>query len=164
MILQNSYYLYASLCTLCYMYVYMYIYVYKMYVQVVCIYVCIVCMYVCMYMWPDLPKGVLYTYSFKTHFSSSFVSNINEPTAHVFNTAEGWTFCFHSGLFLKPVWCPWALRWLPNSPIYHWQADSQLWVTTQLVDGFVYEFSCFAWHVEVKIAPMEAIWLFLVKM
>ena len=33
-------------------------------------------------------KRVLYTYSFKTHFSLPSVSYINAPTAHVFNTAE----------------------------------------------------------------------------
>ena len=36
------------------------------------------------YMWPDLPKGVLYTHSFKTHFSSPSVSYISAPTAYVF--------------------------------------------------------------------------------
>ena len=61
-------------------------------------------------MWPDLPKGVLYTHSFKTHFSSPSVSYINAPTGYVFTTAESWTVCFHSGLFLKPVWRPQVLR------------------------------------------------------
>ena len=57
-------------------------------------------------MWPDLPKRVLYTHSFKTHFSSPSVSCINAPTGYVFTTAESWTVCFHLGLFLKPVWRP----------------------------------------------------------
>ena len=35
------------------------------------------------------PCGVLYTHSFKTHFSLPFLSYINGSTAHVFNTAEG---------------------------------------------------------------------------
>ena len=48
-----------------------------------------------------MPKGVLYTNSFKTHFSSPSVSCINAPTGHVFTTAESWTVCFHSGLLLK---------------------------------------------------------------
>ena len=60
-------------------------------------------------------------YSFKTHFSSPSVSYINAPTAHVFNTTEGWTVCFHSGLFLKPVWCPRMFGWPLNGPIFPWQ-------------------------------------------
>ena len=44
-----------------------------------------------------------YTHSFKIHFSSPSVSYISAPTPHVFNTAEGWTVCFNSGLFLKLV-------------------------------------------------------------
>ena len=65
-----------------------------------------------------------YMHSFKTHFSSPYVSYISGSTAHVFNTAESWTVCFHSGLFLKPVWCPQVLGWPSNGPIFPWQADS----------------------------------------
>ena len=114
-------------------------------------------------MWPDLPKGVLYTYSFKTYFSLPSISYINAPTAHVFNTAESWTVCFHSGLFLKPVWNPLVLEWTLNGPIFTWQADSPLWITTWLADEFGHGFSSFVWHVEVKLASMEVISLFLVK-
>ena len=35
-----------------------------------------------MYMWPDLPNGVLYTHNFKTRFLLPFISHINGPTAH----------------------------------------------------------------------------------
>ena len=52
-----------------------------------------------MYLSPDLPKGVLYMHSFKTHFSLPSVSYINAPTGYVFTTSESWTVCFHSGLF-----------------------------------------------------------------
>ena len=34
-------------------------------------------------------KRVLYTHSFKTHFSLPFDSYINGPIAHLFNNAEG---------------------------------------------------------------------------
>ena len=61
-------------------------------------------------------KRVLYMHSFKTHFLPLFVNYINGPTAHVFNTTEAWTVCFHSGLFLKPVWCPQALGWTSKIP------------------------------------------------
>ena len=115
------------------------------------------------FLWPDLPKGVLYMHSFKTHFSSLFVSYINGSTAHVFNTAEGVTTFFHSGLFLKPIWHPQVLGWHSNGPIFPWQADSRLWFTTRLADKFGHGFSYFVWHLEVKMAPMEVIWLFLVK-
>ena len=115
-------------------------------------------------MWTDLPKGVLYTLSLKTHFSLPFVNYINGSTAHVFNTSESWTACFYLGLFFKPVWCPWVLRWPWNGPIFSWQVDRQLWITTWLTDGFAHGFSSFVWHVNVKKALMEVIWLFLVKM
>ena len=102
----------------------------------------------------------------KVHFSSPFVSYINGRTAHVY-IAEGWTVlvCFHSGLFLKLVWCPQVLGWHSNDPIFPkaWQADSLLWFITWLADEFGHGFSCFMWYVKVKMAPMEVIWLFLVK-
>ena len=90
-----------------------------------------------LHMWPDLLKGVLYTYSFKKHFSLPLVSFINGPTAHVFNIAEGQTVCFHSGLFLKPVHVryPWVPGWPLNGPIFPWQADSRLWFTTRPADS-----------------------------
>ena len=112
------------------------------------------------YMWPDLPKRVLYMHSLKTHFSSPSISYFNEPTAHVFNTAEGWTV-FLSGFF-KPV-TSMSAWWPLNGPISSWQADSRLWITTWLADEFGHGFSCFVWHVEVKMAPMVVISLFLVK-
>ena len=105
-------------------------------------------------------RGLVHGDSFKTHFSSPSVSYINAPTTHVFNTAKGWTACFHSGLFLKPVWHPWVLGWPLNGPIFPWKTDSWLWITTRLGDEFGHGFSCFVWHVEVKMVPMEVIWLF----
>ena len=109
-------------------------------------------------------------HSFKTHFSSPCFSYINAPTAHVFNTTEGWTVCFHSCLFLKPVWHPWVPTfkwplngWHLNGPTFPWRAASQLWITTRLADELCHGFRCFLWHVEVKVAPMEVIFLFLVK-
>ena len=100
----------------------------------------------------------------KTHFSLPSVSYINVPTAHLFNTAKAWTVYFHSGLFLKPVWYPQVLGWPLNGSIFPWQADSQLWITTQLADKFGHWFNYFVWHVEVNMPPIAVIWLFLVKM
>ena len=94
---------------------------------------------------------------------TGFAKRVLYTTARVFNTAEGWTVCFHSGLFIKPVWCPRVLRWPSNGPIFPRQADSWLWFTKRLADEFVHGFSCFVWHVEVKMAPMEVIWLFFSK-
>ena len=92
-------------------------------------------------MWPDLPKGVIYTRSFKTHFLLPFVSYIIWPTAHVFNTAECWTVCFHSGLFFKPVWHPQVLGWTLNG-ITSLGKQTADWITTRLADefghGFIY--------------------------
>ena len=115
-------------------------------------------------MWPDLPKGFLYMHSFKTHLLLPFDSYINGPTAHVFNAAEGWTVYFHSGLFLKHT-CLMSMnaRVAFEWPIFPWQADIQLWFTTQVVDEFGNGFSCIVWHVEVKIAIMDASWLVLLK-
>ena len=114
-------------------------------------------------MWSDLPKGVLYMHSFKTHFSSPAISYINAPTGYLFTTTESWTVCFHTGLFLNPVWHSWVLGQPLNGSIFLWQADSRLWITTRLADEFAYGFSCFVWHVQVKKAPMVVISLFLVK-
>ena len=66
-------------------------------------------------------KGVLYMQSFKTHFSSPFVSYIIGPRAHVFNTAEGRTVCFHSDLILKPTYLKSTNAWVtfkwPHLPL-----------------------------------------------
>ena len=93
-------------------------------------------------------------HSFKTHFASPFVKNV--PTAHVFNTAEGWTVYFHSGLFLKSVWHPWVLEWLSVSMMavssFGKQTASCDWFTTRLADEFCYGFRYFCnkwrwkWH------------------
>ena len=64
------------------------------------------------------------------------------------------------GLFLRLVGHPWVLRSPSNGFISPWQADSQLWFTTWLADVFGHGFSYFVWYVEVKMAPMDAIWLF----
>ena len=56
-------------------------------------------------------------HSFKTHLLLPFDSYINETTAHVLNTAKGWTICFHSGIFLKPIWCPQVFKWPSNIPL-----------------------------------------------
>ena len=114
-----------------------------------------------LYLWPGLPKRVLYTHSFKTHFSLPFV---NASTAHVFKNAEGWTVCFNScdQAYSQAFLMSMSVRVALNGPtcIFPWQADSRLWITTRLVHKFGHEFSCFVWHVKVKMAPMEVISLF----
>ena len=77
-------------------------------------------------------------HTFHHHLLATY---INAPTAHVFNTAESWTVCFHSGPFLKSVWHPQVLGWPLNGPIFFWQADSWLWITTLLADEFSHGFS-----------------------
>ena len=42
-------------------------------------------------------------------------------------------------------------------------SDNQLRITTWLADKFSHGFSCFVWYVEVLMAPMEVIWLFVVN-
>ena len=66
----------------------------------VCMCVCAcTCVRACTCVWPNFPKGAIYMHSFKIHFSLPSISYINVPTAHMFNSAEGWTACFHSGFF-----------------------------------------------------------------
>ena len=46
--------------------------------------------------------------------------------------------------------------------ISHLQADSWLEFNTRLADEFDHGFSYFVSYAEVKLAPMDAIWLFSV--
>ena len=106
-------------------------------------------------------KKVLYMHSFKEHLLSPFDSYMNGPTAHVFNTTENQTVCFHSGLFssLSDVHrCSGGIQ-MALSFLDKQTAD---WLMTWMADEFGLGFSCFVWHMEVKMAPMEVIWLFLV--
>ena len=51
----------------------------------------------------------------------------------------------------------------PHLPLTSRQPTVNHHTVTRLVDEFDHGFSCFMWHVEVKMAPMEVIFLFLVK-
>ena len=98
-------------------------------------------------MWPDFPEGVLYAHSFKTHFSLPSVSYINGPTVHMFNTAEGWTVSFHSGLFLKPVWHPRVGKQTADCELPHNWLMSLSMDLAVLCDMWRWKsFGCFYWR------------------
>ena len=77
------------------------------------------------HMWPDLPKGVLYTYSFRSHFSWSFDRNNNRLTVHACTIAKASTVCFNWGLIHGLVWHPQVLGRSVNGSNLPGQADSQ---------------------------------------
>ena len=114
-------------------------------------------------MWPDLRKATFHTYNIKIHFSPSNNSCTHWLTIQAGIDAESCVGCFCCGLFLRPVRCPRVLGSSSNGYISPWQADSRLYFTTRLADEFGYGFSCFVWYVMVKMAPMDAIWLVLVR-
>ena len=51
-----------------------------------------------------------------------------------------------------------------NGSISSGQEDSWLWFISSLADEFSYGFSCFVWYADLKMAPMDTIWLFSVLM
>ena len=67
-------------------------------------------------MWPGLPKGVLYTHSFRSHLSPSFDRYNNRPTVRACTIAKSSTVCFYWGLIHGPVWRPRMLGWSVNDP------------------------------------------------
>ena len=83
-------------------------------------------------MWPDLPKGVLYMHSFKSHFSQPFDRYNNRLTVHACIIAKASTVYFYWGLIHGPVWHPRMLRWSVNGSNLPSQADSRQGVTTGL--------------------------------
>ena len=83
------------------------------------------------HLWPDLPKGVLYTHSFESHFSWSF-DRYNRPTVHACTIVKASTVCFYWGLIHGPVWCPRVLGWSVNGSNLPSQADSWQGITTGL--------------------------------
>ena len=113
----------------------------------------------------ELPEGVLYMHSFKTHFHCHLLAtSMHYLQQHMciillrLNNLLSLSHSSQASLASTSAWI--AFKW----PIFPWKADIRLWITTRLADEFGHLFSCFVWHVEVKMAPMEIIWLFLVKM
>ena len=114
-------------------------------------------------MWPDLRKAPFHAHNTKTHhFSPSNDSCTHWLTIETGIYDESCPGCFCCGLFLRLSRC--CLQMPPYSP---WQVRRQPTVihhmTQWAADEFGHGFSCYVWYVEVKTAPMDAIWLFLVK-
>ena len=115
-------------------------------------------------MWPDLRNSGFHTHNNKTHFSPSNNSCTCWLTLQPGIDAKSCPDCFCCGLFLRLVRRPRVYGSPTNGCISPWQADSWLYFTTRLADEFGHGFNCFVWYVEVKMTPMDAIWLALVKM
>ena len=114
-------------------------------------------------MWPDLRKAGFHAHNSKTHFLPSNNSCTRWLTIQPGIDAECCPGCFCCGLFLRLVRRPRVYESPSNGCISPWQADSWLLFTTQLADEFSHGFNYFVWYVEVKMTPMDAIWLVLVK-
>ena len=109
------------------------------------------------HMWPDLPKGVLYTHSFRSHFSLSFDRYNNRPTVHACTTAKSSAVCFYWGLIHGPVWRPRMLGWSVNGLSFPGQADRRQGIATGLAGETGHRFSYILSRVELKTAWIEAI-------
>ena len=109
-------------------------------------------------MWLDLPKGVLYAHSFKSHFSPPLDRYNNRLTVHAYTIAKASTVCFYWGLIHGPVWRPWVLRWSVNDSNLPSQADIRQGITTRLVGETGRRCSYILWHVELKTPWIEASW------
>ena len=83
-------------------------------------------------MWPDLPIGVLYMHSFRSHFSWLFDRYNNRPTVHACTVAKASTVCFYWGFIHRPVWRPRMLGWSVNGSNFPSQVDSWQGITTWL--------------------------------
>ena len=112
------------------------------------------------HMWPEMRKTGFHTHSSKTHFSPSNDSCTHWLTIQAGIDTESCPGCFCCSLFMRLVIRPRALGLPSNGCISPWQADSCQAVihhtTGWLVD---HGFSWFVWYVEVKMVPMDAIWL-----
>ena len=114
-------------------------------------------------MWPDLRKATFHAHNIKTHFSPLNDSCTRWLTIQAGIDAQSYTGCFCCGLFLGPVRRPRVFGWPSNGYI---SLDKQTAGCNSPHDWpgvFGHGFSCFVWYVEVKITPMDAIWLVLVK-
>ena len=116
------------------------------------------CKEIWLHMWPDLPKGVLYTHSFRSHFSLSFNRYNNRPTVHACTIAESSAVCFYWGLIRGPVWRPRMLGWSVNGLSLPGQADRRQGITTGLAGETGHQCSYILRRVELKTVWIEAIW------
>ena len=107
------------------------------------------------YMWPDLPKGVLYMHSFKSHFSPPFDRYNNRLIVHAYTIAKASTVCFYWGLIHGPVWCTRVLGLSVNGSNLPGQADSRQGIVVGL-DGETGSY--ILWYVRPKTTWIDAIW------
>ena len=103
-------------------------------------------------------KRVLYTDSFKFHFSPPFDRYNNRLTIHAYTIVEGLTVYFYLGLIHGPVWHPPVLGWSVHGSNLPGQADSRQGITTGLAGETGHWHSYILWYVEPKTAWIDAIW------
>ena len=105
------------------------------------------------YVWPNLSKAGFYRCM---HSTARHTFTIKRWLYKLMNySSRYWCWKFPSWVSMS-AWM--FFKWLYPP----WQADSWLWFTTQLADEFGNGFSYFVLHVEVKMAPVDAFWLFTV--
>ena len=105
-----------------------------------------------------MPIEVLYTHSFKSHFSPPFDRYNDRLTVHVYTIARSSMVCFYQGLIHRPVWHPWVLRWFLNASNLSGQADSQQGITTRQASEIGHQCSYILQYVGLKTARIDAIW------
>ena len=114
------------------------------------------------YLWLDLRQSVFHAHNSKIHFSPS-----HDSCTYYIANISGWYQCWKlprllcCGLFLSPVRYPRVLGWSLNGSISSGLTASLLWITTRLAGKVEHGCSCFVCYVELKIAPADVIWLFL---
>ena len=109
-------------------------------------------------MWPDLWKGVLYTHSFKSHFSLPFNRYNHRLKVHAYTIVKGSTIYFYWGLIHRPVWCPPVLGWSVKGSNLPNQTDSWQGINTRLGGETEHQRSYILWYVELKTAWIDVIW------
>ena len=106
-------------------------------------------------MWPDLPKGIVYAHSFKSHFSPPFDTYNNTLTVRAYIIAKGSMVYFNWGFICRPVWCPRVLGWSLNGFNLPGQADSRQGITTRLAGETWHWCSYILWYAETKTAWID---------
>ena len=108
-----------------------------------------------LHLWPNLPKGLLYMHSFRSHFSQPF-DRYNNRGSCLYHCQN-----FNSLFLLRPH--SWACLVFTGARVvckcsnFPGQADSQQGITTELVGETGHQCSYILWHVELKTAWIEAI-------
>ena len=89
-------------------------------------------------------------------FTTTWSMNL---TIHVCIIANGSLVYFSWGLFLKPVWRAWVLRWSLNGSDVTEKASTWLEITTRLARKLGHQIGYYLWYLELEWASGETFWL-----